>query len=203
MTLEPQRTSDVLDEFLRSNDKPRIAVGDILSALGNRAYALLFVVLGLPNCLPVPPPLPLICGLLLLLVAIQMTLGWRIPWAPRRVRALSTKRSVVEAIVEKARPWLRSLERYARPRFLAEGSWLNTRAIGVLTVAFSIGLLFSAPFIGQLPFGLAFCIIGIGLVERDGVIVAIGGVFGLIGMAISAGFVIAVITGLMRLIHLA
>ncbi|WP_204279918.1 exopolysaccharide biosynthesis protein, partial [Serratia marcescens] len=65
------RTSDVLT-VLASQEGDRLTVGDIVAVLKDRAFALLVVILGLPNCLPMPPPIPLICGLLLLLVAVQL-----------------------------------------------------------------------------------------------------------------------------------
>ncbi|MDG8172290.1 exopolysaccharide biosynthesis protein, partial [Streptococcus pneumoniae] len=43
----------------------RVAVGTIVAALQDRAYALLVVLLWLPNCLPMPPPISLVCGLVL------------------------------------------------------------------------------------------------------------------------------------------
>ena len=63
------RTSDVLT-VLASQEGERLTVADIVAVLRDRAFALLVVLLGLPNCLPMPPPIPLVCGLLLLLVAL-------------------------------------------------------------------------------------------------------------------------------------
>jgi len=68
---------------LASQEGERLTVGDIVAVLRDRAFALLVVLLGLPNCLPMPPPIPLICGLLLLLVAIQIAAGMSAPWLPR------------------------------------------------------------------------------------------------------------------------
>ncbi len=75
------RTSDVLT-VLASQEGERLTVADIVAVLRDRAFALLVVLLGLPNCLPMPPPIPLVCGLLLLLVAIQIAAGMSAPWLP-------------------------------------------------------------------------------------------------------------------------
>ena len=76
------RTSEVL---ARLADQPseRLTVAEIVSVLRDRAFSLLIVILGLPNCLPMPPPIPLLCGLLLALVALQIAAGWPTPWLPR------------------------------------------------------------------------------------------------------------------------
>ena len=64
----PLRTSGIL-LALAALPGDRVAVGSIVAALKDRAYALLVVLLGLPNCLPMPPPIPLVCGLVLAFVA--------------------------------------------------------------------------------------------------------------------------------------
>jgi hypothetical protein len=79
------RTSDILLALAASSDGERTSVRTIVGTLGERAYALLIVVLGLPNCLPMPPPIPLMCGLLLVFVALQILFGLRSPWLPQRI----------------------------------------------------------------------------------------------------------------------
>ncbi len=56
----------------------------------------------------------------------------------------------------------------------------------------AIGMLFAAPFIGQVPYGLAVCLVGLGQVERDGLIVTFGVLAGLLGVMLSASFLYAV-----------
>ncbi len=43
--------------MLASQEGERLTVGDIVAVLRDRAFALLVVLLGLPNCLPMPPPI--------------------------------------------------------------------------------------------------------------------------------------------------
>jgi len=49
--------------------------------------------------------------------------------------------------------------------------------------------------IGQIPIGIALCLMGLGLVERDGYLTLIGFAIGLMGVAFSYGFIVAVLTG--------
>ena len=90
-------------------------------------------------------------------------------------------------------PWLRSLERVARPRFLVLASSLALRLIAIALLAFSMALIFAAPFIGQIPLGIAIALVGIGLVERDGYVVIGGLCIGAFGTSLSLGFVIALV----------
>jgi len=50
--------------------------------------------------------------------------------------------------------------------------------------------------------GLAVCLVGLGLVERDGLVVLGGLVIGMFGVAINAGFAYAVIAGIVGLLNL-
>jgi len=59
----------------------------------------------------------------------------------------------------------------------------------------SLGLVFALPVIGQIPIGIALCLMGLGLVERDGYLTLIGFAIGLMGVAFSYGFIVAVLTG--------
>jgi hypothetical protein len=70
------------------------------------------------------------------------------------------------------------------------------RLIGVLLLVLALGLLFAPPLIGQIPLGIAVCLVGLGLVERDGVMVLAGLAIGSFGMTLSFGFVYAIFTGL-------
>ena len=70
------------------------------------------------------------------------------------------------------------------------------RLVGVLLFTLALGLLFAAPVVGQMPLGLAVCLVGLGFVERDGVLVLAGLVVGAFGFTLSLGFVWAIVAGL-------
>lgn len=160
--------------------------------LRDRAFAILVVLLGLPNCLPMPPPIPLVCGLLLALVAVQILAGRSAPWLPSALLRRSVPQDAVARAVARALPVLEKLERWSRPRIELLDSPLAHRLIGFVLFAFALGLIVAAPVIGQIPLGLGVCLIGLGLVERDGVVVVAGLVFGAIGLAVNFGFAYAI-----------
>lgn len=195
MAQGPSHTSDILIRLAAGRDTRRISVREIVAALGERAYALLVVVLGLPNCLPMPPPIPLLCGLLLLFVAAQIVVGWPSPWLPRRLLDRTISHDDLVKAANRAVPWLQWLERGARPRLVAFNREVAMRVIGCILLVFALALIFAAPVIGQIPLGLAVCLVGLGLVERDGYVVIAGLVLGAIGVSLSLGFLIAVLAG--------
>ena len=189
------RTSQIL-LALASQPGERLTVREIMAVLQDRAFSLLVVLLGLPNCLPMPPPIPLVCGLLLALVAIQILFGREAPWLPRHLMNRSVARTDVERAVGRAVPAFRRLERISRPRMTFLDTPLAMRLMGAVILILSLGLLFAPPFVGQIPLGLAVCLVGLGLVERDGLVVVGGLVVGSIGLTLSLGFVYAIFTGI-------
>ena len=193
------RTSQIL-LALASQPGERLTVRQIMAVLQDRAFALLIVLLGLPNCLPMPPPIPLVCGLLLALVAIQIVFGREAPWLPRQLMNRSVARSDVERAVARAIPVFRRLERISRPRMTFLDTPFSMRLMGAVILVLALGLLFAPPFVGQIPLGLAVCLVGLGLVERDGLVIVGGLVIGSIGMTLSLGFVYAIFTGIETLI---
>lgn len=178
----------------------RIAVGTIIAALQDRAYALLVVLLGLPNCLPMPPPIPLVCGLVLAFVALQMLMGRRMPWLPKALLARSIGKPELNRAVERALPALIRLERFSKPRLTMLGSPYAIPVLGLVILVLALGLIVAAPFIGQIPLGLAVCLVGLGLVERDGLLMIIGAIFGAAGLLLSAGFAYAIFSGIHELL---
>ncbi|WP_052003085.1 exopolysaccharide biosynthesis protein [Microvirga sp. BSC39] len=193
------RTSQIL-LALASQPGERLTVREIMAVLQDRAFALLIVLLGLPNCLPMPPPIPLVCGLLLALVAVQIVFGREAPWLPRQLMNRSMARTDVERAVGRAIPVFRRLERISRPRMIFLDTPLAMRLMGAVILVLSLGLLFAPPFVGQIPLGLAVCLVGLGLVERDGFVVVGGLLVGSFGLTLSLGFVYAIFTGIDTLI---
>ena len=153
---------------------------------------MLIVILGVPNCIPMPPPIPILCGFLLIGVAIQIGFGRKSPWAPQVVLARSVAQNDVRRAAERAMPIVRKMERFSQPRLQWVSPTLSSALIALLLVTLAIGIITAAPFIGQIPWWLAVCLLGLGLVERDGVLVIAAMIAAVIGASLSAGFVYAV-----------
>lgn len=186
------RTSELLTK-LSVEPGERLTIGDILAALGDRSFSLLVVILGLPNCIPMPPPIPIVCALLLIGVAIQIGWGRHAPWAPAFVLNRSVARKDVARAAARAIPLLQKLERFSQPRFNWLGHDRATLALGALLLALALGVLFAVPVIGQIPWGLAICLLGLSLVEQDGLLIIGALVLGGVGFMLNFGFVYAVI----------
>ena len=193
------RLSQVL-VLLAAEPEERISFRDILAILSERSFAILVVLLGLPNCLPMPPPIPTVSALLLIMIALQMLVRRPEPWFPGVVLRGSVARSDVLRAVERALPVVSTLERWSRPRLSVLDPRVASLLSAVLLLLMSIGMLLAAPLIGQVPYGLAVCLFGLGQIERDGVLVLSGMAAGAVGVALSASFIYGVVEAVRNLV---
>jgi hypothetical protein len=118
------------------------------------------------------------------------------PWLPRALLDRSIARADVERAVGRAKPVFQRLEQVSRPRMTFLETPIAIRLMGAVLLVMSLGLLFAPPFVGQIPLGLAVCLVGLGLVERDGLVVLGGLIIGTVGLTLSLGFVYAILSGI-------
>lgn len=193
------RLSQVL-VLLAAEPEERISFRDILAILSERSFAILVVLLGLPNCLPMPPPIPTVSSLLLIMIAVQMLVRRPEPWFPGVILRGSVARRDVLRAVKRALPIVSVLERWSRPRLIIFDRRTGSLLGAVLLLTMSIGMLLAAPLVGQLPYGLAVCLFGLGQIERDGVLVLSSMVAGAVGVVLSASFIYGVVLGIHNLL---
>ncbi|MEP9369855.1 exopolysaccharide biosynthesis protein [Xanthobacter sp. VNH20] len=180
------RTSELLAAVLAAQEGERVAIGDLINALRNRAFGITFLLFGIPNCIPMPPGIPVICGIVLGLIGLQMAMGRQELWLPDRIARQTFSRSMLDAIVTRSRPTIEWFERWSRPRMEMFAGPTARRVVGAVVVLLGFILLLPIPFLGNLPPGFAVCIFGLGLVERDGAVILAGFFATVLGILITA-----------------
>lgn len=194
---EPESVSAVLEHLL-ATDKD-ITVGEIFERVAGRGYGLLMIVLGLPMLIPIlPPGASTIVGPIYMLLAVQLVVGFGRPWLPRWLRRRQLSQRSVEAFRRRGIPLVRRLDRFSRRRFGVLNNPLMTRLAAVVIFTMGLILLSPAPFLNTLP-ALAVMIIGVGLLNDDGVFLAIGIFLGLVVAGIFAATIGLAISLLQRL----
>lgn len=181
------RTSELLAAVLAAHTDEQVAIGDLVNALRNRAFGILFLIFGIPNCIPMPPGIPVICGIILGLIGAQMAMGRQELWLPEKIAKRTFSRSMLEAIVTKSRPYIEWFERISGPRYERFAGPTARRLVGATVVLLGFVLLLPIPFFGNLPPGIAVCVFGLGLVERDGLVILWGFVATVLGLLATAG----------------
>ncbi|VDC32087.1 exopolysaccharide biosynthesis protein [Pseudogemmobacter humi] len=167
-----QRLSAILADLAEDASRDRIAISDMLETMRARAFGALLLIFAFPNILPSPPGLAGVLGLPLVFLSVQMVLG-REPWLPQIIAKRSMDRVFFAAMVKRITPWLGRAEglMHARLEFMAGD--LAQRLLGLVCLILAVALALPIPFANLAP-SAAICLIGLGILERDGLWIGIG-----------------------------
>jgi hypothetical protein len=176
--------SAVLDTLARESGRDRISVGELLSALGDRALGALLFTFAVPNVLPVPPGTSAILGAPLVFLAAQLMLG-RPPWLPSFVANRSMTHVDFARVVRRVVPWLQRAEKMLRPRLSPLALPPMEYVIGLVCLLLAVVLVLPVPLGNVLP-ALAISVLSLAVLERDGLWVLAG-----LGIAVSAGVLVS------------
>ncbi|HUN99516.1 MAG TPA: exopolysaccharide biosynthesis protein [Bradyrhizobium sp.] len=187
----------VLSELLAAHaakiTADRVSLADIQEALGHKSICVWLLVLALPMVLPIPAPgISVVFGLPLMLVSAQLMLGYRHAWLPALFTRRSLSRSDYAAIVARMQPAIRWMERLIRPRVpWFANHWIRVPA-GLICLILAAIITLPVP-LGHVVPGAAICLLALGLMEGDGMVVGLGILTSALGLALvslaSAGLV--------------
>ena len=170
-------TSQRLGRLVEDAPDEAIPLGWILAELHERAFGLILLVLALPCCIPFLYGLPQVVALPLLFVSAQLMLGRRLPWLPDRLGARTVSRDALDSLGRRAEPLLQRIEAVSRPRLVALTRRPLDHVVGLALVLFSSSILLPLPATNTVP-GIAVVAVAMGLLQRDGVLVLLGGALG-------------------------
>ncbi|WP_281493630.1 exopolysaccharide biosynthesis protein [Ancylobacter koreensis] len=177
----------------------RIAVGDLLKAMRERAFGPLMLIFALPNVLPTPPGTSSVLGAPLIFLAAQLALG-RSPWLPPLIARRSIARKDFAAFVDKATPWLAKAERLLRPRLGVLAHPPAEYVVGAVCFVLAVVLVLPIPLGNMLP-ALAICILALGILERDGLWILVGVALAALSLFVVSGVVWAFVKAGLFLLH--
>lgn len=176
--------SAMLRALAEDDGRDRIAVADLLDALGDRAIAALLFVFALPNVLPVPPGTSAVLGAPLLFLAAQMAFNMK-AWLPKVIAGRSVARKDFANMVERVAPWLERAEKLMKPRLTPLTIGAMESVVGAVCLLMSLVLFLPIPLGNMLP-ALAICLLAMGILERDGLWVLAG-----LAAALGAGVLVS------------
>lgn len=181
--------SEIVSALAAHWPDPRVSLGDLMEALGQRGYGVLIVLFALPNLLPVYiPGLSPIFGVPLIIICAQLALGLPSPRLPAFLTRRSMRRADFRLITEKAMPWLRRVERWVRPRPSFITTSLGERLIGAYGVWLGLIVIVPLPFTNGPP-SLACLIMAIGLMEEDSLTILGGALFGIVATCLGLSII--------------
>ena len=176
-TPEDIAISDRLDQLVAEAPAESVTLDWVLAQLHERAFGLFLLILALPCCIPFLYGVPQVVALPLMFVSAQILLGRRVPWLPARLGARVVTSSNLASLSGRARPWLRRIEAFSRPRLSALTRAPLDRVVGLALVLFSASILVPLPATNTIP-GFAVVLVAMGLLQRDGILTLIGGFLG-------------------------
>jgi hypothetical protein len=165
-----QSISAILKELARSDENA--TVGDVMRKGGSRGHGLGLLLFALPETIPIPvPSISTFLAIPLILISGHLILFGEGKGIPKKISERSIPASVIKKLETYVAPIFRTVERVSHPRLevLAE----RERLLGVACLVLSIILLLPIPF-GNLPPALCLAAIAFGMIQRDGIIVALG-----------------------------
>lgn len=177
----PRKLSQVLEEAINSLEGDKISFKLLIEQLGSRAYGILLVLLTLPNAIPISGVLGIstLTGLLMLIFSVQMAFAIEKPWLPKFIAEKGISKELLLKALKVVSPYLKKIEPFIKPRMTMLNTPTALRVIGWIIVAFCIAILIPIPFSNFGP-ALAIFLIGLGMLEKDGVFALIGVILGLI-----------------------
>jgi hypothetical protein len=176
--------SELLAEHARTVRSERVSLADIADVLGTRSIGAWLLILALPMVLPVPAPgISVLFGVPLMIISAQLALGGRRAWLPAVILRQSMARKDYVALMVHVQPAVEHFERIVRPRALwLANDWAKI-PIGLSCLVLAMIITLPIP-LGHVAPGTAICLLALGFMERDGVVIGIGFVAAVLALVI-------------------
>jgi hypothetical protein len=190
-----------LRAFAHSLDSDRVTLAEIVAGLGDRGLGVLIAIFALPNILPSTVPFGNVAtGIPPLVFAVQLMLGVDHLILPDFLAKRKVGTHWLKAIAPKVASVLSWFERLLSPRM----AWVTTahaeRFVGAIAIVLAVVSTLPIPFGHNLP-ALGLVLIGLGLIERDGLAILIGASIGMLGSILLGLVIFGLAHGLSFIIH--
>jgi len=197
-----QKTSEMFAAFAKSLSSERVSVREIVDALGDRGLGVLIAIFAIPNVFPSTVPFGnVLTGIPVIVLSLQLMLGFERLILPDFIG----RRTIDSSWLKRAAPTVVTLfgfvERLLRPRLGFMTTARAERWVGILLFLLSILSTLPIPFGHQIP-AFAIILIGLGLIEGDGISILAGAVIGALGLVTLVLLVIGIVHGAHRLLHI-
>lgn len=175
-------TSTILQNLLLQAPDETVTLGWLMRHLGRRSFGIILLLLGLLACLP---GVSAVAGVLIAIPAYQMIVARSGPVFPRVFAARVFRKQRLAAILARAVPALRFLERFIRPRRQTPFE-VTKRVVGGAILL--VGCLLFVPIpLSNVPPALAIVLLAFAYLEEDGILLCAGLLIILTLLLVAAG----------------
>jgi hypothetical protein len=201
--LDSRKASNVFLDFGKKEKDGRTSVGELLKDFHENGLLLMILFFALPVVIPLPypPGFTTIIGIPLILLSIQMLLGFRHVFLPKAISKYEISNNVLITISNKVVPILRWIELYIKPRYSFAQFIYCEQIIGFMSLICAISVAIPLPLTNSIP-ALGIALMVLGLLNRDGIVILCGLVISIIGLFIAAVAVFASLVSIKYLFNL-
>ncbi len=181
-------TRILLKQLATGDGNDDLSLELILDSFRHRSYGLFLLMVLLPVFIPVPVGQGAFSGMLTSLIGMQLLVQFEHPWLPKFIGQRPFKRQHIINFQKRFDRWLGYIEKLCKPRweYLFDHTWARAFS-GLLLVILGILLALPIP-LTNYPFGIIVLAFSLGFIERDGILLSIGWILGIIEIAILAEF---------------
>ena len=185
--LPEELASDTLEKVGSRDEKGQSKLSEIISEFHANGFAIVLIFFALPIAIPLPypPGVTTLFGIPLILLSLQMMMGYKEVRLPKWVGDYVISNSSLTMVSKKAVPLLRKIEEYLKPRFALASSVYCEQLVGLVSVICAIAIAIPLPMTNAIP-AWGIVIMSLGLLKRDGLVVIAGFVVAIIGVVIAA-----------------
>jgi hypothetical protein len=172
-------------------DGDRIPVGEIVDRMGQSGFGLVLLMLTLVVLIPVPGPLGMVLGTVIVFLSLQLVTNQRRLWLPGFIRRARIPTATLRAFLDRALPWLERIESFLKPRRWIPLSGRTARMLLAIPLI-SLGAAITLPIpLGNFMPAFALIVFALGLIARDGLAIVAGSVLTVIALVWTAALVFA------------
>jgi hypothetical protein len=167
------RFSQDIESLLKRLSEEPLTIAAILAETSERGFCLVIGLLVIPFLFPVPPGLTGIPGTACVLLGVQMALGRRSPWLPRKVARFQFPTSFAKQLLQNVRRVTRILEKITRPRMSRIAS--NPRIWqfnGICITWLAVLLIAPIPLTNPFP-TIGILLLVVAMLESDGLLMCV------------------------------
>jgi hypothetical protein len=159
----------VLQQLHDEAPTDHFTLGWLMGSLRKRSFGIIMLLLAL---VAMVPGVSIVAGMLLMIPAFQMIAGQHAPVFPRRIAAHPLPTRHVAALVQRAVPVLRYLEKMIHPRWPTPLE-ATKRLVGTVVVILNTAVVFIPIPLGSVVPALVIALISLAYLEEDGLLLSI------------------------------
>jgi hypothetical protein len=184
-------TSVVLQRLHDEAPPDHFTLGWLMGSLSKRSFGIVMLLLAL---VAIAPGVSIVAGLLLMIPAFEMIAGRPAPVFPHRIAARPLPTRHLAALVQRAVPVLRYLERIIHPRWSTPFE-ATKRLVGMVVAILSATLVFSPIPLSNVVPALVIALISLAYLEEDGLLLSIAILAAVIVLAVESATVWEMVLG--------